>query len=343
MSARGPSSRSTVFVARDDLVRREVRRVLAHGDRADLGAEFAGRLRGERLLVRRQRERVLVLARDLPLRRDLLGREAHAVRDADVLVAREHRLVDREPPEHRDHAHALGARRDHDVRLAGADPVGRDRHRVQAGRAEAVDRHAGHAVRQAGQQHADARDVHALLVLGHRAADDHVLDALGVDAPAPAPARSSARARAACPAASSGTRPAAPCRPRCAWRRRCRHPASVSSWFAPSDLHHKGHGEHRECGLQQRHSRHAKPGTNCLVSVLSCALCVSRFRRRAQFRSGLPVFSVCAIRACVFSLRSSSMNSRRSSSSSHVSSTRLPGSTSPPHSTRATRLPTSKS
>ena len=36
-------------------------------------------------------------------------------------------------------------------------------------------------VRQAREQQADARDVHALLVFGHRAADDHVLDAPGID------------------------------------------------------------------------------------------------------------------------------------------------------------------
>src|SRR3546814_19966441 len=36
--------------------------------------------------------------------------------------------------------------------------------------------------RQAGQQHADARRVHALLALGHRAADDRFLDAVDVDA-----------------------------------------------------------------------------------------------------------------------------------------------------------------
>ena len=32
-----------------------------------------------------------------------------------------------------------------------------------------------------GQQQADPRDVHPLLGLGHRAADDHVLDALRID------------------------------------------------------------------------------------------------------------------------------------------------------------------
>jgi len=62
-----------------------------------------------------------------------------------------------------------------------------------------------------------------------------------------------------------------------------------------------------------------------------------------QLRSGLPVLSVWAMRSCVLGFLSSAMNSRRSRSRSHFSSTRLPGSTSPPHSTRAMRSPTSKS
>jgi hypothetical protein len=40
---------------------------------------------------------------------------------------------------------------------------------------------AGTRVRQARQQHADARHVHALLRLGHRAADDHVADVVRVE------------------------------------------------------------------------------------------------------------------------------------------------------------------
>jgi ABC-type multidrug transport system fused ATPase/permease subunit len=44
---------------------------------------------GERATVRLERERVLVGARDLPLRGHALGGQAHAVGDAEVLVALE--------------------------------------------------------------------------------------------------------------------------------------------------------------------------------------------------------------------------------------------------------------
>ena len=64
----------------------EVRELLDHLDRRHLVVELPGLLRGNRLLVRLDRERVLHLARDLPLRGDLLGGHAHAVGDADVLV-----------------------------------------------------------------------------------------------------------------------------------------------------------------------------------------------------------------------------------------------------------------
>jgi hypothetical protein len=83
---------------------------------------------------------------------------------------------------HRHHAHALGAAGEHQVGFAEADAIGGHRHGLQAGRAEAVDGDAGHGVGQAGQQHADARHVHALLGLGHGAADDGVADAVRIDA-----------------------------------------------------------------------------------------------------------------------------------------------------------------
>ena len=149
--------------------------------------------------------------------------------------------------------------------------------------------HAGDAVRQPREQHADARDVHALLVLGHRAADDHVVDARRDRCAGTCASTLAARARAACRGASSGTRRAAPCRRRCASRRRCRRPAFVL--------------------------------VMALISLSSAAACRSQACARCAPASA---------RRC-----SSAMNSLRSSSSSHSSSTRLPGSTSPPHSTRA--------
>ncbi len=168
-------------LARDDLARCEIGHIFADRIRRDLGGELAARLGGERLAVTRQREGVLLLARHLPPRGDPFRGQPHAVGDAEVLVLGEHLGVEREPAEHRDHAHALGAGGDDDVGLAGADAVGGDRDRVQPGGAEAIDRHPRHAVRQPGEQQTDARDVHALFVLGHGAADDHVLDALRLD------------------------------------------------------------------------------------------------------------------------------------------------------------------
>ena len=83
---------------------------------------------------------------------------------------------------HRHHGHRLGAAGDHHVGLADADAVGRHRHRGDARGAEAIDGDAAHGVRQAGQQHRDARHVEALLGLGEGAADDGVLDQLRVEA-----------------------------------------------------------------------------------------------------------------------------------------------------------------
>jgi hypothetical protein len=148
----------------------------------------------QRTLVRLQRKGVLRLAADLPLRGHLLGRHAHAVGDAEVLVAREHLGVEgRLVAAHRHHAHALGAAGDHHVGLADADAVGRHLQRAQARGAEAVDRDAAHHRCGSPASTAAAGDVHALLALGEGAADDRVLDGLRVQRWAPAPARRIAR------------------------------------------------------------------------------------------------------------------------------------------------------
>src|SRR6185312_16977571 len=52
----------------------------------DLFLEVAGVLRRERALVAAQREGILFLARNLPLSGDVLGGDAHAVGNADVVV-----------------------------------------------------------------------------------------------------------------------------------------------------------------------------------------------------------------------------------------------------------------
>ena len=82
---------------------------------------------------------------------------------------------------HRDHAHALGASANHQVGVAHADAVGGQGHRLHARRAETVDRHRCRADRQARHQRGDARDVHALLGLGHGAADDDIINTRLID------------------------------------------------------------------------------------------------------------------------------------------------------------------
>ena len=54
--------------------------------------------------------------------------------------------------------------------------LGGERDRLQARRAEAVDRDRRRGDRNAGAQAGDPRDVQALLGLRHRAAEDHVVD-----------------------------------------------------------------------------------------------------------------------------------------------------------------------
>jgi hypothetical protein len=131
--------------------------------------------------VRLERERVLVGARHAPLLGDLLRGDAHAVGDGDVLVGEDAGAHRHLVAHHWNHAHGLDAASQHQVGLAEADPVRGQRHGLQARGAEAVDGLRRGRFRKARQQRADARDVHALLALGHRAADHDVVDAARVD------------------------------------------------------------------------------------------------------------------------------------------------------------------
>ena len=66
--------------------------------------------------------------------------------------------------------------------LAEHDALGAVGNRLQAGRAEAIDRDRRRLDRNAGAQAGDARHVHALLALRHRAAEDHVVDRRRIEA-----------------------------------------------------------------------------------------------------------------------------------------------------------------
>jgi len=192
VSRRGPAQRlgrgvaSRAFVGVDhglglaDGAGLEVRLVANDGVGANFG-EFAVVDGLDRLLMALIAEFILVLARDAVFLRDLLGGDAHAVGDADIVVFEYTRIHRDLVAHHGHHGHGLGAAGDHHVGLAQADPVGGHGHGLQPGRAEAVDGHARHRVRQTGQQRAYACNIHALLGLGHCATDDHVLDHSAVD------------------------------------------------------------------------------------------------------------------------------------------------------------------
>ena len=80
-----------------------------------------------------------------------------------------------------DQADRLQAAGDERVHLAGHHALSCERDRLQAGGAEAVDRHSGRRDGKPGAQRDLARDVRARGALAERAADDDVLHLAGVE------------------------------------------------------------------------------------------------------------------------------------------------------------------
>ena len=143
--------------------------------------EAAGVDGGDRALVAAQCERILFLARDPRGVGVVLRHESGAQVDVrvvgDQLRVRRHLVAS-----HRDEAHRLGAAGDDRAGRPAHDALGREGDRLQARRAEAVDRHRRGRDRNAGPEARDPGDVHALLGLRHGAAEDHVVDLGRVDA-----------------------------------------------------------------------------------------------------------------------------------------------------------------
>jgi hypothetical protein len=81
--------------AGDDFAGGQIGAAVDDVDGRDLVGELAGLLGAHGAQVRFQRERVLHLARDLPLLGHLLGRQAHAVGNAHVFVALEDLGIER--------------------------------------------------------------------------------------------------------------------------------------------------------------------------------------------------------------------------------------------------------
>ena len=131
--------------------------------------------------VRFQRKGVLHLAGHLPLLGHLLGGQAHAVGNADVLVALENRGIEGGlVAPHGHHAHGLSSTCDEHIGLANADAVCRHLDGRDARGAKAVDGDTAHGVVK-GQADSYAGHVHALLAFGEGAADDGVFNRFGVE------------------------------------------------------------------------------------------------------------------------------------------------------------------
>ncbi len=168
--------------------------LVAHdvADRDELVVEAARSGRSGPPLLRRERERVLLLARDAPAFGDVLAGLAHClkreqlfhprVREAPAerrvvrrLVPARERLVGLRGHERRTR-HRLDAARDEKLALAGDHRVTRTDNRRKPRRAETVHRHARDRLRQSREQSTHARDVAVVLARLVRTAEPHLLD-----------------------------------------------------------------------------------------------------------------------------------------------------------------------
>ena len=141
-------------------------------------------------------ERVLILARDVIIDRDVVAGFRHGI-DAILLF---HQRIDKTPPNGgvidlgvarkrglglRHHkwrtAHAFDATGNHNVGFAGLDGAGSGDHGIHARSAETVDRRAGYGYRQAGEEQRHARDIPVIFARLVGAAKDHVADRFPVD------------------------------------------------------------------------------------------------------------------------------------------------------------------
>ena len=187
------------------------------GQRHDLVLEPAGVDGGERLLVRAQREGVGV-ARGRCRTCCATSSAVMPMPEVAVGIALQQRRVGRDlVPAHGDQAHRLRARRPpprRRVRLGwrrrasamACSPEEQKRLIVMAAGRDG----------DAGEQAGDARDVHALLGLGHGAAEDHVVDHLRLRRPARAPRAPWIAGGGHVVGPGLRASPWAPCRPRSA-------------------------------------------------------------------------------------------------------------------------------
>ena len=124
---------------------------------------------------------ILLLAADVRLAGVVLGDESG--REIHVGIRVDQARIGRHlETAHRNEAHRLGAAGDDGGGGAAQDALGAVRDSLQARRTEAVDGDSRRGHWHTGAQAGDAGHVQALFTLGHRAAEDHVLDLGRVEA-----------------------------------------------------------------------------------------------------------------------------------------------------------------
>ena len=200
-----------IFVGVDD----DVALAGLHRDRRDLVLELAGLLRGLGLVLRGDRELVLLRAGDLPLAGDVLGGVAHVVAVEGVPQAVLDHGVDHLEVAHlhavaqmravRRLAHGFLAAGHHDLGIAVEDGLVAERDRAQARAAELVDAPGRALDRDAGGDRGLARRVLALA-----GGQDLAQDDLGDLRPPSTPARLSASSMATLPSSWAGSAANAP-------------------------------------------------------------------------------------------------------------------------------------
>ena len=171
---------ANIFVAVDD----GVALAALDGDGDDLVLELAGLLRGFGLVLRGDRELVLVVTRDLELAGDILGRVAHVIAVEGVpQPVLDHRIDELQVAHLGAGAQMLAVRRQrhrflaagHDDRsVAAPDLLHAERDGAQAGTADLVEPPGGRFLWQAGADRCLARRVLALPGGQHLAEDDLV-------------------------------------------------------------------------------------------------------------------------------------------------------------------------
>jgi hypothetical protein len=133
--------------------------------------------------VRLERVRVELRAGEVPLLGEHLGGDSlrHDLPAVVELLGETGKALDAEVRAHRDAGHALHARGDDDVEMAGLDGGRRVERRLHRGAALTIDRAGADRLGPAGDERGDPSDVQGLLSDLRHAAHLHVLDLGGID------------------------------------------------------------------------------------------------------------------------------------------------------------------